>query len=177
MAMHFLIPDMPVRDLVAAMYKSPEQLTVWVQDRKEQMLGPSPEWRPIPVSAPRDQEAPAVLEDDPRVRGLAAAVGYETPRFGQREALRLAAELGLGEVLWGSGPVYPDFPVFVARSRFWRRHWPVSKETALARFVSRILRGFSSEPLTDLVLGVGITTISSGGLPKSRSRMVVVIRR
>ena len=80
LAMHLPIPDMPVRDLVAAMYKSPEQLTVWVQDRKEQMLGPSPEWRPIPVSAPRDQDVPAVLEDDPKVRGPAAAVGYETPR-------------------------------------------------------------------------------------------------
>jgi len=57
--MHLPIPEMPVRDLVAAMYKSPEQLTNWVQDRNEQLFGPSPKWRSIPVAVLGDQDMPA----------------------------------------------------------------------------------------------------------------------
>jgi len=63
--------------------------------------------------AAHDAAVPAVMEDSPEVRGPAAAAGCETPRFGHREAMRLASELRLGEILWGSGPVYPDFYVFV----------------------------------------------------------------
>jgi len=115
LAMHLPIPDMPVRDLVSAMYKSPEQLTVWVQFKTRRssfsvrhlsgdhflllLLGTSTFRRFWKIHRrSEDQPRPSGL----RHRGLASG-----------KPLRHASELGLGEVLWGSGSVYRDLPVFV----------------------------------------------------------------
>jgi hypothetical protein len=76
------------------------------------------------------------------VRGPASGEGYVTPRFGRHEAARLARELGMGEIVPGSGPVYPDSPVFVCTE-------PVSEKAltglggeGLDRCGSMIRRGF-----------------------------------
>ena len=88
---------MPVRELINHMYRGPESLELLVHQRQQVML-PEREWSPLA----------------PRLDGTSLP-GYVTPEFGGIATEALSQSIGLGDVVWGAGPVWPCWPEFLLR--------------------------------------------------------------
>ena len=120
LARNLPIPDMPIRDLIRKMYQDPDGLEVIVEDRKKELLGDEQAWEPLDESlepaggyAWEPETVPVDHHGAPRLDSLHED-GYTTPKFGDEEAVRLAKELGMVEVLWDHQKgVFPRFPLAV----------------------------------------------------------------